>query len=871
MRQIFSTLAFTLVFTIGLFAQTTWKFDKKDLGNGEYEFTYTATIAPGWVTYSMLVDPDLGPVPTEIKIEKPPKGIKLGKVVESSKNRKSGYDKIFEGELMKFSKQAVYTQKITIDESYNGEAIEGYVYFMTCNDEKCMPPKYIDFSHTLPKLKKAAPTPSKESTGSVTTPETTTPIVETTPETPAPSKENLTDAIPVDWKVTATRVSQDEYEINFNANIKEGYYIYSQFSKGSKGPMPTTFNIEGENDRLKTIKRKEEGENKVNKYDNYFKMTLTKFADQVTFTKKIKLESGSKKLKGQLYYVACNDAICLPPKPVPFSVNLPNKITVDENAAVAATTEEVTEDSTQIATEESTITEKAASQNSEYAFDMTLANSSCAEGESEEKSSMSLLLIFLAGFGGGLVALLTPCVFPMLPLTVAFFTKQSKTKAQGIKNATIYGLSIIVIYVSLGLMVTGFFGADALNKLATDAIMNLIFFALFVIFALSFFGLFEIQLPNSWANRSDEMADKGGLIGIFFMAFTLSLVSFSCTGPIIGTLLVEAARGGGPTLIGEFVPLRPLMGMFGFSLALAMPFALFAAFPGWLNSLPKSGGWMNTVKISIGLLELALALKFLSTVDLTYHWGILPIEIFLGAWIILFGILGFYLLGIIRFKSDGPKKGRINPIRGLLGVASLAFVGYLFTGFTYEPLSLLSGLAPPSHYNLFQNKTEQEYPDCPNGIRCFKDYDEGLAYAKEANLPIMIDFTGHGCVNCRKVEETVWIENNVKQILANEYVLISLYVDDREKVDTYMSPYSGKKIRDVGTKWADFQEHFFNEQSQPLYVLVDNDGTVLHKPIGYVEAKDPSDYETFLRCGLDRRASLSENKKTKNSILGLSK
>jgi thiol:disulfide interchange protein DsbD len=867
MRQIFSILVFTF-FTIGLFAQTptTWKFDKKDLGNGEYEFTYTATIAPGWVTYSMLVDPDLGPVPTEITIEKPPKGVKLGKVIESSKNRKSGYDKIFEGELMKFSKQAVYTQKITIDESYNGDAIEGYVYFMTCNDEKCMPPKYIDFSHTLPKVKKAtpAPTPSKEATGS--TEKIDNPIItaEATP-TPTPSKENLTDEVPVDWKVTAIRVSTDEYEVNFNANIKEGYYIYSQFSKGSKGPMPTTFNIEGENERLKTTKRKEEGENKIVKYDDYFKMTLTKFADQVTFTKKIKLKSGSKRLKGQLFYVACNDEICLPPKPLPFSVLLPNKITTDENA-VAATTAEGSDGTNKTAT-----TEKAASQNGEYAFDMALGNSSCSEGESQKKSSMSLLLIFLAGFGGGLVALLTPCVFPMLPLTVAFFTKQSKTKAKGIKNAVIYGLSIIVIYVSLGLMVTGFFGAEALNQLSTSAVMNLIFFALFVIFALSFFGLFEIQLPNSWANRSDEMADKGGLIGIFFMAFTLSLVSFSCTGPIIGTLLVEAARGGGPTLIGEFVPLRPLMGMFGFSLALAMPFALFAAFPGWLNSLPKSGGWMNTVKISIGLLELALALKFLSTVDLTYHWGILPIEIFLGAWIILFGILGFYLIGLIRFKSDGPKKGRINPIRGLLGIASLAFVGYLFTGFSYEPLNLLSGLAPPSHYNLFQNKTEQEYPDCPNGIRCFKDYDEGLAYAKEANLPIMIDFTGHGCVNCRKVEETVWIKDDVKQILANEYVLISLYVDDREKVDTYMSPYSGKKIRDVGTKWADFQEHFFNEQSQPLYVLVDNDGTVLHKPIGYVDAKDPADYVIFLQCGLDRRETLSKNKVQKNPANGLSR
>jgi thiol:disulfide interchange protein DsbD len=578
-------------------------------------------------------------------------------------------------------------------------------------------------------------------------------------------------------------------------------------------------------------------------------MTLTKFGTQVTFTKKIRLESGSKNIKGQLYYVACNNDICLPPAPVPFSVSLPKAITTttDNNLAEAKADN----------------ASKANEKDGLHSFDMAYANANCTDGGSEEEG-LSLLWIFVAGFGGGLLALLTPCVFPMLPLTVAFFTKQSKTKSEGIKNASIYGLSIIVIYVGLGLVVTGLFGPDALNRLSTSTVMNLLFFGLFVIFALSFFGLFEIQLPNSWANRSDEMADRGGLIGIFFMAFTLALVSFSCTGPIIGSLLVEAARGGGPTLIGDYVPLRPLMGMFGFSLALALPFALFAAFPGWLNSLPKSGGWMNTVKISIGLLELALALKFLSVADMVNDWNILPIELFLGAWVVLFGILGLYLLGILRFKSDGPKKGRINPIRGLIGLASLAFVGYMAYGlFTYQPLNLLSGLAPPTHYSWFQDKSEEAYPDCPNGIRCFKDYDEGLAYAKEANLPLLIDFTGHGCVNCRKVEQNVWVKEDVKSILSKEYVLVSLYVDENKKIETYNSPYSGKKIRDVGSKWADFQEHFFKIQTQPLYVLVDNDGTVLHKPIGYSEAKDPVDYVQFLECGLNRRASLSKVKEDK--------
>lgn len=857
MRQLFTILFFTLV-TVSLFGQTQptkWLFKKKKLSDTEYELSYTASIKKGWATYSMNT-PEGGPVATEIDMDEVPEGIIVGKVKESSKNRKKVFDKVFEVDVIKFTKQAYYTQKITITEDYKGDVLKGFVYFMSCNDETCMPPKYDEFSFTFDKLKKkvvVAPTPAPE--------ETTTPVVEKV-ETP---NKTTTDANPVTWKYSARRVSENEYEIDFDATLKEGYFIYSQYSKSSKGPMPTKFNIEGEGDRLKTIKRTEKGENRVRKYDDHFKMTLTKFGDQVTFTKKIRLESGSKRIKGQLYYVACNDEVCLPPKPVPFSVYLPSKITNDEAATLAEETPE--EDTQEAAPEIVTADVNESSEKGVHSFDMTYANAGCTDGESEEKEGLSLFWIFVAGFGGGLLALLTPCVFPMLPLTVAFFTKQSKTKAEGIKNATIYGLSIIVIYVGLGLIVTGLFGPDALNRLSTSTVMNLIFFALFVIFALSFFGLFEIQLPNSWANRSDEMADKGGLIGIFFMAFTLALVSFSCTGPIIGSLLVEASRGGGPTLIGDYVPLRPLMGMFGFSLALALPFTLFAAFPGWLNSLPKSGGWMNTVKISIGILELALALKFLSTADLVNKWKILPIELFLGLWIVLFGILGLYLLGIIRFKSDGPKKGKINPIRSLLGLGSLALVAYMTYGlFTYQPLSLLSGLAPPTHWSWFQDKSGKEYPDCPNGIRCFKDYDEGLAYAKEADLPIMIDFTGHGCVNCRRVEQNVWVRDSVKNILANDYVLISLYVDENEKVETYMSPYSGKKIRDVGSKWADFQEHFFEIQTQPLYVLVDNDGTVLHKPIGYKEAKNPADYVQFLECGLNRRASLSKIKKDKENI-----
>lgn len=843
MRQLITVLFFSL-FAVSIFGQTTWSTTKKDLGNGEYLITHTAEIQPGWWTYSNLTSQDVIPATNEVGIDETPKGVIVEDVIESSKNRKKTYDQVFRAEVVKFTKQAIYTQKVKVTADYDGKPLVGYIYYMTCNDEKCMPPAYHDFSLTFdkPTQKTRTTTIVKEKEPAVTEKE---PVVEVV----KPDATTVSDDNPVSWKYSARRLSEKEYEIDFEATLKDGYYIYSQFSSNSKGPMPTKFNIEGEGERLKTLKGSEKGDNRVKEHDEHFDMTLTKFGTQVTFTKKIRLESGSKNIKGQLYYVACNNNICLPPVPVPFSVSLPKAITTttDNNLAEAKTDN----------------ASKANEKDGLHSFDMAYANANCTDGGSEEEG-LSLLWIFVAGFGGGLLALLTPCVFPMLPLTVAFFTKQSKTKSEGIKNASIYGLSIIVIYVGLGLVVTGLFGPDALNRLSTSTVMNLLFFGLFVIFALSFFGLFEIQLPNSWANRSDEMADRGGLIGIFFMAFTLALVSFSCTGPIIGSLLVEAARGGGPTLIGDYVPLRPLMGMFGFSLALALPFALFAAFPGWLNSLPKSGGWMNTVKISIGLLELALALKFLSVADMVNDWNILPIELFLGAWVVLFGILGLYLLGILRFKSDGPKKGRINPIRGLIGLASLAFVGYMAYGlFTYQPLNLLSGLAPPTHYSWFQDKSEEAYPDCPNGIRCFKDYDEGLAYAKEANLPLLIDFTGHGCVNCRKVEQNVWVKEDVKSILSKEYVLVSLYVDENKKIETYNSPYSGKKIRDVGSKWADFQEHFFKIQTQPLYVLVDNDGTVLHKPIGYSEAKDPVDYVQFLECGLNRRASLSKVKEDK--------
>ena len=463
----------------------------------------------------------------------------------------------------------------------------------------------------------------------------------------------------------------------------------------------------------------------------------------------------------------------------------------------------------------------------------------------------SNLWVFLLGLGSGFIALLTPCIFPMIPVTVGFFTKRSKTRAEGIGNALIYGLSIITIFVTLGMVVTGTLGADTLNLWSTGAVFNFLFFFVFVLFAFSFFGFFELTLPSSWSTWSDDASDKGGLLGIFFMAFTLSLVSFSCTGPIIGTLLAQTADGQGATILGR-IPVKPLLGMLGFSTALALPFALFAMFPSWLNNLPKSGGWMNTVKVFLGFLELALALKFLSTADLVYHTGILKIELFLGLWILVFAGMAAYMLGFLKLPLDYGKP-KITRGRYITGFASLAFVVYLASGlFTYKPLTVLSGIAPPVTYNFFRNEANLDYPNCPQNIRCFKDYDEALAFAKDRNLPIMIDFTGHGCVNCRKMEENVWKEDEVKKLLGEDYVLVSLYVDDRKKLDTPYRTDEGKLIRNVGNKWAEFQVQNFKSNSQPLYVLITPDEKVLNKPQGFDDVGDKERFLDFLECGLNR-------------------
>jgi thiol:disulfide interchange protein len=480
------------------------------------------------------------------------------------------------------------------------------------------------------------------------------------------------------------------------------------------------------------------------------------------------------------------------------------------------------------------------------------------------QQQQSLWAIFLAGLLGGFAALIMPCIFPMLPLTVSYFTKTAQSRGSAISKALLYGLSIIVIYVAFGLVITVIFGADALNDLATNGVFNMVFFLLLIVFAVSFFGAFEITLPSAWANKMDEQSDKGGMLGLFFMAATLALVSFSCTGPIIGTLLVQAATSG--ALLG------PAVGMFGFSLALAIPFALFAMFPSWLNSLPKSGGWLNSVKVVLGFLELALALKFLSNVDLAYHWQWFDREIFLVLWIVIFALMGLYLLGKLKFSHDSPIDFISIP-RLFLAIIVLAFTMYMVPGLWGAPLKSISAFLPPQQTQDFDlytptltgnrvsssnsNQTDKETPhkyasifEAPLGLNAFFDYDEGLAYAKKHHKPVMIDFTGHACVNCRKMEANVWTDKAVYSLISNDFVLIQLYVDDKTELQANEQTVTseGKKIKTIGNKWSELQIFKFKANAQPFYTLLDDDGNLLVQPQG--ADYNPDNYKNFLQSGL---------------------
>ncbi|NGX82915.1 thioredoxin family protein [Aequorivita sp. KMM 9714] len=668
---------------------------------------------------------------------------------------------------------------------------------------------------------------------------------------------------PVKWSTSVKKISESEYDLISKATIEGGWHLYSQVVPEG-GPLPTVFTFE-ENNAYKTIGKVKEGKG-VTEMDPVFDMIITFFSNTATFTQRVQL-TGDKgtTIKGEVEFMVCDDTRCLPPNYVDLVFKIPDPKN-DSDSAIAVVDKDDSK-SDDVKEEEKNVEEIVPS-TTDFLENVTTtdtiqgtANSSdsskAAVEQTKKQESKGLWTIFVVAFLFGFTALLTPCVFPMIPMTVSFFTKQSKSRAAGIKNAIIYGIAIIVIYVFLGAIVTWFFGADALNALSTNVWFNFFFFILLVIFALSFLGAFEIMLPNSWANKVDKQADRGGIIGIFFMALALAIVSFSCTGPIIGTLLVEAASKGG---------IAPFVGMFGFSLALAMPFALFAAFPGWMNSLPKSGGWLNTVKVFLGFLELALAFKFLSNADLVLqlHW--LEREVFLAIWIAVFGALTLYLFGKFQLPHDSPID-RLSVGRLSIGLIVAAFTIYLIPGLWGAPLKLISGFPPPMQYSESPygvgytklgsggSATTAEFPEGahlgPHDILAFHDYETGLAYAKKVGKPVLVDFTGHACVNCRKMEERVWSEPKILKLLNNDVVLISLYVDDKRPLpegEKYISEISGKELKYIGQKWSEFQILRYKANAQPFYVLMDHNEENLIDPVGYTP--DIEEYYDWLQNGV---------------------
>ena len=647
---------------------------------------------------------------------------------------------------------------------------------------------------------------------------------------------------PVKFKSELKTLQAGEAEVVFTGTIDKGWHVYST-DLGDGGPISATFNVESISGAELVGKLKPVGK-EVAAFDKLFEMKVRYFENTAQFVQKLKLTGGEYKVEGFLEYGACNDENCLPPTQVPFKFS--GKA---EGTAVNGPAADKAADAGNVELEKSSDTAQTAAMavigGAESDTGINVAGDGTTDlwkpvidelqalGETVSQEDMSWIYIFITGFVGGLLALFTPCVWPIIPMTVSFFLKRSKDKKKGIRDAWTYGASIVVIYVGLGLLVTGIFGANALNSLSTNAVFNIFFFLMLVVFAASFFGAFEITLPSKWSNAVDSKAEKtGGLLSIFLMAFTLSLVSFSCTGPIIGFLLVQVSTTGNM--------IAPAIGMLGFAIALALPFTLFALFPSWLKSMPKSGGWMNVIKVTLGFLELAFALKFLSVADLAYGWRILDRETFLALWIVLFALLGFYLLGKVKFPHDDDDT-KVSVPRFFMALASLAFAVYMLPGLWGAPLKAVSAFAPPMQtqdFNLYNNEVHAK----------FDDYDLGMEYARQHGKPVMLDFTGYGCVNCRKMELAVWTDPKVSDIINNDYVLITLYVDNKTPVKI-MENGTERTLRTVGDKWSYLQRVKFGANAQPFYVLIDNEGKPLNKSYSYDESIPK--YIEFLQTGLE--------------------
>lgn len=833
------SIKFTLLVLIGFLTMAQaqfvepvkWSFDTEDLGDGTYALLFKARIDDGWHLYSHYIE-DGGPIPTSFYYDESESYALSGKLEERG-DRVAAYDEIFKMDVAWFKKAATFRQKIRLTGGAGTAVVKGELEFMVCNDRECLPPEYVPFRLAVgAKSKSEAQVPPEKTTPEkpAVTPISPTPvepgaIIPAVPGDASGEYEHNagTDlTAPVGWSYRVLSQRPGEVTLQWKAELADGWHLYSSYIS-DEGPIPTSFFLEG-NTNVTPVDTLLELGDRVTRFDDIFEMELSWFDTEVIFQQNFRWTDTSNRIfTGAVEFMVCDDEQCLPPEEVPFNIDLTSRDVWiafgDDGTAVQPSVDCEGIPDIMCAGE----------------FNQQMVADDCT-GDPVTESSSNYWLIFLIGFGGGLIALLTPCVFPMIPLTVSFFTKGGeKANAKGVRNAFIYGLSIIVIYVSMGLFVTLTFGPEMLNWIATDPVFNIFFFLIFVFFAFSFFGYYELTLPANWTNKTDQIAAKGGLIGIFFMAFTLALVSFSCTGPIIGSLIVEAVRQG---------VMGPFFGMLGFAVALALPFTLFAVFPKWLNSLPQSGGWLNSVKVSLGFLELAFALKFFSTADLTRHWGLLKYELFIGIWVLIFLLMGLYLLGVYRFPHDS--KGPSGWLKRGFGIGSLAFSVFLLVGMLqHKPL--LGGIAPAPGYSYFNPSK------CPDGVNiCFHDYEEGMEYARANNQPVMLDFTGYGCVNCRLMENNVWSDDEVNKLL-NEYVIISLYVDDRADLPVekqYTSAATGKlkEIKKVGKYWHDFQFRHFGTLSQPYYVLLGPDKEILNKPIAF---SGKEEYLEFLQCGLD--------------------
>ena len=644
---------------------------------------------------------------------------------------------------------------------------------------------------------------------------------------------------PVKFNSELKILAADEAEVVFTAAIDKGWHVYST-DLGDGGPISATFNVEKIFGAEVVGKLKPVGK-EISTFDKLFEMKVRYFENTAQFVQKLKLTGGAYQIEGYLEYGACNDENCLPPTQVPFKFSGKAEGAAKEAAAAAAETKAEEQPAKQETVSGTAPVAAIGGADGPTADKVDLWKPVISElnslGETTSQEDMSWIYIFITGFAGGLLALFTPCVWPIIPMTVSFFLKRSKDKKKGIRDAWTYGASIVVIYVTLGLAITLVFGASALNALSTNAVFNILFCLMLVVFAASFFGAFEITLPSKWSTAVDSKAEAtSGLLSIFLMAFTLSLVSFSCTGPIIGFLLVQVSTTGSVV--------APAIGMLGFAIALALPFTLFALFPSWLKSMPKSGGWMNIIKVTLGFLELAFALKFLSVADLAYGWRILDRETFLALWIVLFALLGFYLLGKIKFPHDDDDS-KVSVPRFFMALASLAFAVYMVPGLWGAPLKAVSAFAPPMQtqdFNLYNNEVHAR----------FDDYDLGMEYARQHGKPVMLDFTGYGCVNCRKMELAVWTNPKVSDIINNDYVLITLYVDNKTPLPSPVKIVENgteRTLRTVGDKWSYLQRVKFGANAQPFYVLIDNEGKPLNKSYSYDE--DIPKYIEFLQTGLE--------------------